>query len=65
MSSTIVAELLINGPKGVARATVEVQSDGSIHCAFAEAALAAALNLYNELPSPTAKPALTSRDKTL
>lgn len=47
------AELLINGPKGVAFAEIEIDKDGAtIHPAMAECALAHALNLYNELPNP-------------
>jgi hypothetical protein len=47
------AELLINGPKGFSSAEVEVRDDGAIESWSAEAALAHALNLYNELPEPS------------
>ena len=46
------AEVIVNGPKGQAFATVEVEPDGSIHPAYAEAALAHMLNIYNEMPNP-------------
>lgn len=48
------AELMINGPKGQAFASIEVGSNGvTIYPAEADAALACALNIYNELPTPS------------
>lgn len=50
--SWLKAEILINGPKGQAFATVELDPDGKLHPALAEQALAAAVNHYNEMPMP-------------
>jgi len=46
------AEILINGPKGFSTATLQVRDDGKIEPWAAEAALAHALNLYNDMPDP-------------
>lgn len=46
------AELMINGPKGQTFATIQIEADGTIRPYAGEAALAQALNLYNELPFP-------------
>lgn len=43
------AEILVNGPKGFSFSIFEVGEDGVIYPADAEAALASALNRYNEL----------------
>jgi hypothetical protein len=49
----VKAELMIYGPKGQTFASIEVGSDGvTIYPAMADAALACALNSYNELPTP-------------
>ena len=43
------AEILINGPRGQVFTEVQTRDDGKIDPAFAEQALAHALNIYNEL----------------
>jgi hypothetical protein len=47
-----VAEIWINGPKGMARYTVPVEDDGKILEYQADAALTMALIAYNDLPQP-------------